>query len=153
MNYKIILLYVIMACSLSIDSEACTCGYVFVTDNLDERITESEEIFIGSVVKIEVVKNNKALRNPADSVLIKVDFLVSKLYKGRKNNTFISVYQRRDNCMISFEINKQYIVFTKEQNSAQYAFTNQCTPTLEVDEANKEYKTVLDEVERKQDIN
>jgi hypothetical protein len=144
MGYKIILLCIINFC-FSINSNACTCGYLFKTDNLNERINESNEIFIGSVIKKEFVKNEEYRRNLSDSLLIKVDFLVSKIYKGKKILTTISIYQHYDNCMIFFEIDKEYLMFTYKHKSRKYKFTNECTPTHIVDES-KEYNQILVQV-------
>ncbi len=109
---------------------ACSCG----TIPFNEALESSTEIFIGTVVKIELVRDLFPSK-PAEHVPFMrqyywiAEFEVSKKWKGNKKSKII-IAQTFNSCEFRFNFDNEYLVFATESGSFSWNGTRNHTTWL-----------------------
>ena len=91
--------------------KACSCGEMSVKD----RLTESEQVFLGRVVSRKKARVKREER-------VKVQFRIERVWKGRAGS-YTSVFtgptkdiwgdEYEDMCALHFDVGRSYVVFVR----------------------------------------
>ncbi len=142
---RLIILFSVLT---STQGYCCVCRYLSKTEELENRIKSSSNIFTGRVIGIEFVQTNIKDEFDRNQYLIKVKFLLGTKFKGDMLLDTIEVFQENSNCQFQFQFNKKYLVYTYNEEGTEY--TNQCTPTVSINDAEVHYKILYKIYDSKQ---
>ncbi len=109
---------------------ACSCGTV----PFEEAIANSDEIFIGRIIKLEYDRDLLPSKTHESLPMFRQQYWVatlgvSKKWKGSKSST-IRVRQTSNSCEFEFQFGKEYIVFAESDGSIGWNGTKNYTTWL-----------------------
>ena len=111
---------------IALDSQACSCSQI----SFEEAITNSDEIFIGRIVRIEELTKEYYEGEEISTGDYEIEFEVTKKWKG---NIFkrITLIQPHTSCDFHFEFPaNEYLVYAYKTDKAGYFSTWLCSRTF-----------------------